>query len=82
MNLITKMMVEGKELEVSKRRIGNNSRYVVYRNQIWKITGSQGAGINYKLQIEKPSISKMLWLDREKLKDILYVVTNTGYMNV
>jgi hypothetical protein len=80
MSLIKGLKIEGRKLYVSKKRLGKNSKHIVYKEKIWKIVGSSGAGITYKLNIEKSSTSERLWLDREQMQEVLYVVPNTDYM--
>jgi hypothetical protein len=55
--------------------------YVVYQDEIWRKTGSEGAGINYCMKIEGLN-NKVIWINGEEFKNVEYIVKPTGYITL
>lgn len=84
--MIETITIENRTLEVYHKAInlGINEayQYVILNGKIYRKTGSSGAGKLIKYKLEKESTDESIWIGVDDIKNMKYVITNTGYMKI
>lgn len=78
--MFEKMIVEGKEVEVSKTLSPIKGEHVVYKDKIYKCVGQTGCFRNFSLNLRKESTNEDIWVKIPKTRYIFPIMMPKGFI--
>jgi hypothetical protein len=75
-----KLLIEGKEVEVSKTLSATVGEYVVFGGRLLRCTGSEGYGRDFSLKLEKESTGETVWVKRPWTRYVRPIMRPKGYI--
>lgn len=78
--MFEKMIIEGKEVEISKTLSATVGEYVVFDERLFRCTGSRGYGGNFSLKLEKESTGETIWVKRPNTRYVRPIMRPKGYI--
>jgi hypothetical protein len=77
---VEKLLIEGKEVEISKTLSAMVGDYVVFDERLFRCIGNTGYGGNFSLKLEKESTGETIWVKRPNTRYVRPIMKPTGYI--